>query len=136
MVFGGYNKRVEHPRTEYDWLTRDEEIVDAYIAHPSCGFTATTGLLRDMLTGIRFIEQKQNLAKMDKNLPVLFIAGEDDPVGNYGKGVRKAAEEFQKAGMKDVTCNLFPKGRHEILNETNRREVFDFTVDWLQKKLK
>ena len=76
MVFGGYNKRVEHPRTEYDWLTRDEEIVDAYIAHPSCGFTATTGLLRDMLTGIRFIEQKQNLAKMDKNLPVLFIAGE------------------------------------------------------------
>lgn len=136
MVFGGYNKRVEHPRTEYDWLTRDEEIVDAYIAHPSCGFTATTGLLRDMLTGIRFIEQKQNLAKMDKNLPVLFIAGEDDPVGNYGKGVRKAAEEFQKAGMKDVTCNLFPKGRHEILNETNRREVFDFTADWLKKKLK
>ena len=73
---------------------------------------------------------------MDKNLPVLFIAGEDDPVGNYGKGVRKTAEEFQKAGMKDVTCNLFPKGRHEILNETNRREVFDFTADWLKKKLK
>ena len=82
LVFGGYNKRVEHPRTEFDWLTRDAKVVDAYIAHPSCGFTASTGLLRDLLTGIRFIEQKQNLAKMNKDLPVLFIAGGDDPVGS------------------------------------------------------
>ena len=131
MVFGGYNKRVEHPRTEFDWLTRDAKVVDAYIAHPSCGFTATTGLLRDLLTGIRFIEQKQNLAKMNKDLPVLFIAGGDDPVGNYGKGVTRAAEEFRKAGMKHVSCRLFPLGRHEILNEINRREVYDFTAKWL-----
>lgn len=131
MVFGGYNKRVEHPRTEFDWLTRDAKVVDAYIAHPSCGFTATTGLLRDLLTGIRFIEQKQNLAKMNKDLPVLFIAGGDDPVGNYGKGVTRAAEEFRKAGMKHVACRLFPLGRHEILNEINRREVYDFTAKWL-----
>lgn len=131
MVFGSYNKRVEHPRTEFDWLTRDARVVDAYIAHPSCGFTATTGLLRDLLTGIRFIEQKQNLAKMNKDLPVLFIAGGDDPVGNYGKGVTRAAEEFRKAGMKHVACRLFPLGRHEILNEINRREVYDFTAKWL-----
>ena len=131
MVFGGYNKRVEYPRTEFDWLTRDARVVDAYIAHPSCGFTASTGLLRDLLTGIRFIEQKQNLAKMNKDLPVLFIAGGDDPVGNYGKGVTRAAEEFRKAGMKHVSCRLFPLGRHEILNEINRREVYDFTAKWL-----
>lgn len=135
MVFGGYNKRVEHPRTEFDWLTRDARVVDAYIAHPSCGFTATTGLLRDLLTGIRFIEQKQNLAKMNKDLPVLFIAGGDDPVGNYGKGVTRAAEEFRKAGMKHVACRLFPLGRHEILNEINRREVYDFTAKWLGEQL-
>ena len=135
MVFGGYNKRVEHPRTEFDWLTRDAKVVDAYIAHPSCGFTATTGLLRDLLTGIRFIEQKQNLAKMNKDLPVLFIAGGDDPVGNYGKGVTRAAEEFRKAGMKHVACHLFPLGRHEILNEINRREVYDFTAKWLGEQL-
>lgn len=135
MVFGGYNKRVEHPRTEFDWLTRDAKVVDAYIAHPSCGFTATTGLLRDLLTGIRFIEQKQNLAKMNKDLPVLFIAGGDDPVGNYGKGVTRAAEEFRKAGMKHVACRLFPLGRHEILNEINRREVYDFTAKWLGEQL-
>lgn len=135
MVFGSYNKRVEHPRTEFDWLTRDARVVDAYIAHPSCGFTATTGLLRDLLTGIRFIEQKQNLAKMNKDLPVLFIAGGDDPVGNYGKGVTRAAEEFRKAGMKHVACRLFPLGRHEILNEINRREVYDFTAKWLGEQL-
>lgn len=135
MVFGGYNKRVEHPRTEFDWLTRDAKEVDAYIAHPSCGFTATTGLLRDMLTGIRFIEQKQNLAKMDKDLPVLFIAGGDDPVGNYGKGVTRAAAEFKKAGMKHVSCRLFSLGRHEILNEINRQEVYDFTAKWLGEQL-
>lgn len=135
MVFGGYNKRVEHPRTAFDWLTRDAKVVDAYIAHPSCGFTATTGLLRDLLTGIRFIEQKQNLAKMNKDLPVLFIAGGDDPVGNYGKGVTRAAEEFRRAGMKHVACRLFPLGRHEILNEINRREVYDFTAKWLGEQL-
>lgn len=135
MVFGGYNKRVEYPRTAFDWLTRDAKVVDAYIAHPSCGFTATTGLLRDLLTGIRFIEQKQNLAKMNKDLPVLFIAGGDDPVGNYGKGVTRAAEEFRKAGMKHVACRLFPLGRHEILNEINRREVYDFTAKWLGEQL-
>ena len=135
LVFGGYNKRVEHPRTEYDWLTRDEKEVDAYIAHPSCGFTATTGLLRDMLTGIRFIEKKENLAKMDKDLPVLFIAGGDDPVGNYGKGVLRAAEEFQKAGMKHVEKRIFPLGRHEILNETNKQEVYEFTANWMEKQI-
>ena len=135
MVFGGYNKRVEHPRTEFDWLTRDAKVVDAYIAPPSCGFTASTGLLRDLLTGIRFIEQKQNLAKMNKDLPVLFIAGGDDPVGNYGKGVTRAAEEFRKAGMKHVACRLFPLGRHEILNEINCREVYEFTAKWLGEQL-
>ena len=135
MVFGGYNKRVEHSRTAFDWLTRDAKVVDAYIAHPSCGFTASTGLLRDLLTGIRFIEQKQNLAKMNKDLPVLFIAGGDDPVGNYGKGVTRAAEEFRRAGMKHVACRLFPLGRHEILNEINRREVYDFTAKWLGEQL-
>ena len=135
LVFGGYNKRVEHPRTEFDWLTRDAREVDAYIAHPSCGFTATTGLLRDMLTGIRFIEQKENLAKMNKKLPVLFIAGGDDPVGNYGKGVIQAAEEFQKAGMEDVTKRIFPLCRHEILNEINKQEIYEYTAGWIEQKL-
>ena len=134
LVFGGYNAHVEHPRTEYDWLTRDKNIVDAYIAHPSCGFTASSGLLRELLKGIRYVEQPENLGRMKKDLPVLFVAGGEDPVGSYGKGVKKAAEEFQKAGMEDVRLRLFPLCRHEILNEINRQEIYEFISSWMESK--
>lgn len=136
LVFGGYNKRVEHPRTEFDWLTRDAKIVDAYIAHPLCGFTASTGLLRDMMTGILYIEQPKNLAAMRKDLPVFFIAGGDDPVGSYGKGVRKAADAFRKAGMKDVDVHIYPLCRHELLNEINREEIYGDVLQWLSAHVK
>ena len=135
MVFGSYNKRVEHPRTPFDWLTRDAKIVDAYIAHPLCGFTASAGLLREMMKGILFIEQKENLQNMNKTLPVFFIAGGDDPVGPYGKGVYTAAEEFKKAGMEDVSVRIYPMGRHEILNEINRKDVYEDVLRWIEKKL-
>ena len=136
LVFGGYNKRVEHPRTEFDWLTRDAKILDAYIAHPLCGFTASTGLLRDMMTGILYIEQPKNLADMRKDLPVFFIAGGDDPVGSYGKGVRKAADAFRKAGMTDVDVHIYPLCRHELLNEINREEIYGDILQWLSAHVK
>lgn len=135
LVFGTYNKRVEHPRTAYDWLCRDAKIVDAYLADPMCGFVASAGLLRDMLQGIHFIEERKNLAAMKKELPVFFIAGGDDPVGNYGKGVRRAAEAFRQTGMKDVSCKIYPLGRHEILNEINKQEVYSDISTWLNRKL-
>lgn len=135
LVFGGYNKKVEHPRTAYDWLSRDAKNVDAYIAHPLCGFTPSCGLLRDMLKGISYIEDSTSLSAMKKDLPVLFIAGGDDPVGSYGKGVRKTVSEFQAAGMTDVSVTIFPLCRHEILNEINKEEVFRTVADWLTKKL-
>lgn len=134
LVFGSYNKKVEHPRTAYDWLTRDKQVVDAYIAHPHCGFTASAGLLRELMKGIAYIENPTNLANMKKDLPVLFIAGGDDPVGSYGKGVRRSGEEFRKAGMADVTVKIYPLGRHEILNEINREEVYADVSDWLEEK--
>ena len=124
LVFGGYNRRVEHKRTEFDWLTRDTAVVDRYLADPLCGFTPTAGLLRDMLTGISWIQRPENLAKMRKDLPVLFLAGGDDPVGNYGKGVRHAAQMFRRSGMTQVSQKIYPLGRHEILNELNRQEVY------------
>lgn len=135
LVFGSYNKRVEHPRTPYDWLSRDSRQVDAYIADPKCGFTVRCGLLRDMLGGISMIQRKDNLAKMSRELPVLFVAGGDDPVGNYGRGVRQAADAFEKAGMTRVECRLFPLCRHEILNEINREEIYRFVSGWLDKNL-
>ena len=124
MIFGGYNSRIQNPRTPNDWLTRDETIVDAYNAHPLCGFVPACGLLRDMMKGIYYVEQPKNLANMKKHLPVLFIAGTEDPVGPYGKGVEQAARAFQKAGMVNVSVKLYPQCRHEILNELNKQEVY------------
>lgn len=134
LVFGSYNKRVEHPRTAYDWLSRDKGQVDAYLADPNCGFTVSCGLLRDMLGGIAWIQKKENLKRMCKTLPVLFVAGGDDPVGNYGSGVKNAARAFTGAGMEQVDVKLFPLCRHEILNEINREEVYSFVSGWLEKQ--
>ena len=131
MIFGGYNKRIENPRTPKDWLTRDASIVDAYIADPMCGFVASCGLLRDMMQGIYYIQQKKNLANMKKDLPVYFIAGQEDPVGSYGKGVEQAARHFRKAGMINVALKLYPDCRHEILNELNKEEVYSDVIRWL-----
>lgn len=133
MMFGNYNRKVEHKRTAFDWLTRDAAIVDAYIADPLCGFTITAGLARDMLTGMRYNQEQENLAKMRKNLPVLFIAGSDDPVGNYGEGVTRTYKEFIKAGMEQVDIRLYPLCRHEVLNEINREEIYNYILHWLSK---
>ena len=130
LIFGSYNGKVEHPRTDYDWLTRDAKIVDDYIAHPLCGFTASAGLLRDMMKGIAYIEQPENLWKMRKDLPVFFIAGGDDPVGSYGKGIRQAEKAFRKAGMTEVSVRIYPLCRHEILNEINKEEIYEDVAQW------
>ena len=135
LMFGSYNNRIEHPRTGYDWLSRDEKIVDAYEADPRCGFICTASLIRDMVGGICYIQTNEALAAMKKDLPVYFIAGGDDPVGDYGAGVKKAAENFENAGMRDVSCKIYPLCRHEILNEINKDEVFADVLRWLEQLL-
>jgi len=135
LVFGSYNRKVEHPRTPFDWLSRDSKIVDAYIAHPLCGFTASSGLLRDMMKGIHYIEQSKNLQNMNKKLPVFFIAGGDDPVGSYGKGVQTCADAFRKNGMENVSVRIYPLCRHEILNEWGREDIYEDVLHWIGKHL-
>lgn len=135
LIFGSSNKKVEHPRTPFDWLTRDNRVVDAYIAHPRCGFTVACGLMRDMMQGILYIQKPEHLRNMRKDLPVLIIAGGDDPVGTYGKGIRQTEAAFRKAGMTDVKVRIYPLCRHEILNEINKEEIFEDVGQWLQEKL-
>ena len=135
LIFGSYNQKVEHQRTEYDWLTRDSNVVDAYLQSPDCGFPITAGMFRDLMTGLQFIESPNNLRNMKKDRPVLLAAGTMDPVGNYGKGVKRTAEEFRKSGLTDVTVKLYPMCRHEILNEINHREVYEDISRWLEEKL-
>jgi alpha-beta hydrolase superfamily lysophospholipase len=86
-----------------------------------------------MLTGIRYIQQPEALRVMNTALPILFIAGGEDPVGGYGKGVLQTAKAFEKVGMTDVACKLYPLCRHEILNEINKDEVFRDILNWIEK---
>ena len=136
LVFGGYNKQIPNARTSKDWLTRNEKVVDEYIADPLCGFVASCGLMRDMVKGIHYNQQPKNLENMKKYLPVFFIAGGEDPVGPYGKGVEQAVAAFRKAGMINVSCKIYPGCRHEILNELNQEEVYQDVADWLNSVLK
>ena len=131
LAFGAYNKRFAPNRTAFDWLSVNEKNVDAYIADPLCGGRTTLGLFRDMMGGIGIITDRANMEKMDKNLPVFFIAGDEDPVGDMGKGVEKAYRCFKKAGMRDVSIKLYHGLRHEILNEKGNQYVFLDVLTWL-----
>ncbi len=135
VMFGAYNKRFKPNRTRADWISRDTEIVDKYVIDEYCSFIPTISLVMDMLGGIKYITDKKNIEKVSKNLPLYLFSGEDDPVGDYGKGVRIAYEDFKSVGCKDVKIKMYPGGRHEMLNEINRREVYEDTLEWLLKKI-
>lgn len=123
LMFGAYNANFAPVQTENDWICSDAQVVARYTADPLCGGKETVGLARAMLGGMAFNQRRINLKNMNRELPVLFIAGKSDPVGDMGKGVMRAAEEFRSAGMRRVESRLY-EGRHEILNEPNRGEVF------------
>ena len=117
IAFGSYNKRTQG-RTAFDWLTRDDDIVDKYIADPYCGFLFTAYGYRDMMTLLNNVSKKEWFETFPKALPVLLIAGKDDPVGPYGAGVQKVADMLMAAGKNNVSIHLYEGGRHEILNES------------------
>ena len=136
LAFGAYNKQFAPNRTSCDWLSADTDNVDAYMAAPLCGADATVGLFRQLLLGIRFNQRLSNLRRMDAQTPVLFIAGDKDPVGANGAGVRRTYQEFLRAGMQDCTLKLYPGLRREILNEKGwQREIFRDIGLWLTAKL-
>ena len=135
VMFSGYDKRIENPRTPCDWLSRDEAVVDVYVADPLCGFAPTPALANAMMTGLLYIQNSGNLKRMNKNLPVYFIAGGDDPVGGYGEGVRQAVQMFIRSGMKHVSLKLYPGCRHEIHNELNKDEVYSDVAVWIANVL-
>ncbi len=135
MAFGSYNSSFKPSRTDYDWLTRDEQIVDAYQAHPWCTFIFTVNAYLHMLRGILALTDKKKRRNISREMPVLFVSGGDDPVGGFGKGVKKVYQQFQKLQINDLSLKLYPKGRHEILNEINRLDVFTHIGDWLEERI-
>lgn len=124
LAFGSYNKGFENTRSCFDWLSRDNDCVDKYIEDPLCGFLPSAGLFYEMMCGIDYIGRMENIKKMNKEVPVYFMSGDADPVGENGKGVKRAYKCFVLSGIKDVSIRLYKEGRHEMLNEINKQEVY------------
>ena len=135
LAFEAYNRKFAPNRTAYDWLSVRTENVDDYLADPLCGGDPTIGLFREMLGGIADIEKRENLKRMNRNTPVLFLSGQDDPVGDMGKGVRRAYRSFRRAGVRDAEMKLYPGARHEILNEACGETVCADVYRWLETHL-
>lgn len=132
LSLGAYNTKFKPNRTTADWISRDEQVVDRYLADPLCNFQTTAGMNHAMMEGLQYIANPENLAKMDKSTPVALFSGDADPVGAMGKGVRKVCGFFRKAGCTDVTMKLYPGARHEILNELNRMDAYADILGWLE----
>ena len=135
MSFGSYNARFRPNRTDSDWLCSRDEVVDQYIADRWCGFPFTVNGYYNMFLGMYKISRSEYLERMPRELPVLLIAGEEDPVGDFGKGVRRVERKFRDMGMRNVECRLYPGDRHELLNEKDRLQVFTDLLDWLDRNV-
>ncbi len=132
LAFSGYNRRFEG-RTPFDWLTRDRTIVDRYVADPFCNFVFTASGFGDLFTLLRRVSRRDWAYCLPRRLPMLLIAGDMDPVGGYGRGVRRVEARLRAAGCIDVMLRLYPGARHEVLNEINREEVFGDVMNFLLK---
>ncbi len=133
LAFGSYNRRIGDARTPFDWLSRDGERVDRYIADPLCGFVFTVNGFGALFELISRLHRRENLERIPKNLPVYMVSGTDDPVGGYGRGVRRAYDSLREAGLENIELKLYEGGRHELMNETNRAEVMQDIYEWLEK---
>lgn len=130
LTFGEYNKSFVPARTEFDWLSRDPDEVDKYIADPLLGFAVSTQSWLDLLNALDRISNPRNVAKVPKSMPLYLFAGDRDPVGDFGKGMRRLYDAYKRAGIFDVRLKLYTGARHETLNETNRQEVTADFIAW------
>ena len=131
MAFGSYGKRFEG-RTDFDWLTRDQAIVDKYIKDPYCGFLFTVQGMNDLIRANGESNAASWYSGVRSDLPILVISGAEDPVGEYGKGIDKVCEKLDQTGHTKVTKILYPELRHEVLNELNKEEVMGDVLDWIK----
>jgi alpha-beta hydrolase superfamily lysophospholipase len=132
LSFGSFNKQFKPNRTEFDWLSRDAIEVDKYVADTLCGFSCSISLWQDFLEALAALFKPGSLQKVQANLPMLIIGGDQDPVGLMGKGLPKLAKRYQANGQQGITLKLYSGARHELLNESNRTEVIMDILTWLK----
>lgn len=135
LAFGTYNSKIATPKTAFDWLSSDGVLVDKYIADKYCGFLFTAAGYKDLFSILNKVSGKDWYKEVDNNIPILLTAGDADPVGLYGKGVKQIYNDLTAAGKKDVTLKIYPAMRHEILNEIGRPQVYEDIAVWSLSKI-
>lgn len=131
MSFGSFNDAFKPVRTPFDWLSRDPVEVDKYVDDPRCGFRGTNQLWIDLIGALIELGRADRLARLPPDLPIRMFCGDADPVSNGGAGVRKLGEQLRAAGVRDVTVEVYPGGRHESLNDTHREQVTRDVLGWI-----
>jgi alpha-beta hydrolase superfamily lysophospholipase len=134
LSFGSYNKPFAPNRTDFDWLSRDPEQVDRYVADPWCGFVSTTQLYLDLFSGLRVIQQVDRVRSARSGLPIYVFSGSEDPVGGQD-GVDKLLAHYEAAGMTAVEHRVYEGGRHEMFNEIDREQVISDLIGWLDARV-
>lgn len=133
FAFGGFNKNIENPPTKVAWLTRDEEEQKKYLEDKYCAFVPTIDFYKNLFDGFSKLYEKDKLEKINKELPILILSGDKDPVGKQGESVKSLYEQYKNLNIERVDIKLFVDARHELLNEINKEEVFDYIYDWFVK---
>ncbi len=131
IIFSSNNRNVDEPDTKFDWLSRDERIVQEYIEDELSGFTCTTGFYDDFIYGMKRASDDGRYRRIPNDLPLLFVAGEEDSVG--GPIVEDLANKYKEAGLTNVECKIYPGARHELVNELNSDEVYKDLIGWLDE---
>ncbi len=132
LSFGKFNSSFKPNRTNYDWLSRNNEAVDKYIADPQCGFICSASFFYCFFNGIKDAFKKAYIKNIPAQIPVYAFSGDKDPVGLFGKGFLTLINNWKAAGVKDISYNLYKGGRHEMMNEINRQEVIDDLITWIK----
>ncbi|MCR5720067.1 MAG: alpha/beta hydrolase [Lachnospiraceae bacterium] len=135
ISFGDYNKRIENPETDFDWLSVNKENVKKYIADDMCGFDFTGNGFKVLFDLVHRSCDRKNMRKIPEFLPILLVSGKEDPVGDYGEGVKKTCDALIEAGCTNTTMVLYDGMRHEILNETDKEKAYRDIADWLLKRI-
>ena len=133
LDLSGFNAPFEPARTGYEWLTRDDSQVDAYVSDPLCGFGYDVAGSKAVYAGARAVADPEKLARVRSDLPVYVVVGDADPVGDNLSSVRALVERYRSAGLTDVELRVYPGARHEVFNETNRDEVEGDLLRWLDR---
>ena len=134
LSFGAWNSKFKPNRTDFDWLSQDENEVNLYVNDSLCGFEASISMWRDILEGVFFAGNKKNLMNLEKTLPIHIIGGANDPCTNQGKDMEKLALKLKNNGLYDVTCDILEATRHESLNEVNRNQTTKKFIEWLDSR--